>query len=102
MTLTVDKINIREDLNFHLRFALDILFVVQALRIFVPRPFLHSLHKIKKKKMDAQQVGLVRLSAFHILMITVVYIENCWMGLVLAQRNFGRCSTENDWIACDK
>jgi len=25
VTLTVDKINIREDLNFHLRFALNIL-----------------------------------------------------------------------------
>jgi len=50
--------------------------------------------------MDAQQVGLVCLS-FHILMITGVYIESCWMGLVLAQRNFGRCCTENDWIACD-
>ena len=54
--------------------------------------------------MDAQQAGLFCLSvclSLHILMITGVYIQIYWMGLVLTERNFGRCSTENDWIVCD-
>lgn len=51
----------------------------------------------------AQQVGLVSLSVFpYFIDKTGVYVESYWMGLDLAQRNFGRCSTENDWIICDK
>jgi len=61
VTLTVDKINIREDLNFHLRFALDILFVIQVLRKCVPRSFFYSLHKIKK---DGCTTGRACLSVF--------------------------------------
>lgn len=96
--MTVDKINIREDLNFYLRFALDIQFVIQTLRMCVPRLFLNSLHKIKK---EGRTRGRACLFASPYLMITGVYTESCWMGLVLAQRNFGRCSTENDWIVSD-